>query len=100
MIVEIQCLPTPIGNDANPYAHVDAAIKVIQDSGLTYEVDALGTTFEGDPDRAWPIARAVHDACLAAGARSVVTIAKFAQARELQDQSTISSLTSKFRGPG
>ena len=96
MIVEIECLPTPPGTDASPYAHVEAAIAVIQDSGLKYEVSPLGTTFEGEPDATWPVVRNVHEACLAAGARSVVTIIKaFESSRS--DGPTMSSLTSKFR---
>ena len=96
MIVEVECLPTPPGTDASPYAHVEAAIAVIQGSGLSYEVSALGTTFEGAPDQLWPIVRGVHEACLGAGARSVVTIIKaFESSRE--DGPTMTSLTSKFR---
>ncbi len=68
MIVEIECLPNPPGTAGNRYAHVEAAIAVIEQSGLNYQVGALGTTFEGPPDRVWPLVRAVHEACLAAGA--------------------------------
>ncbi len=96
MIVEVECLPTPPGTEASPYAHVEAAIAIIQESGLAYEVSALGTTFEGDPDEVWPAVRAVHEACLRAGAKSVVTIIKAFQSAA-EDGPTMSSLTSKFR---
>jgi uncharacterized protein YqgV (UPF0045/DUF77 family) len=46
MIAEIQCLPNPIGNADNKYARIEPAITVIDVGGLTYEVDALGTTIE------------------------------------------------------
>ncbi|MEX0783789.1 MAG: thiamine-binding protein [Dehalococcoidia bacterium] len=95
MIVEIECLPMPPGSGRSPYAHVEAAIAVIQESGLKYEVSALGSTFEGDPDVVWPLVRQVHEAALAAGAKSVVSIVKLFEARE--DETTMSSLTSKFR---
>jgi uncharacterized protein YqgV (UPF0045/DUF77 family) len=82
MIVEIQCLPTPAGTDDRRYAHVEAAIAQIQRSGVRYEVGALGTTLEGDPDAVWPLLRAVHGACLNSGADSVISVIKIAQARD------------------
>lgn len=97
MIMEIECLANPPGTPESKYAHVEAAIAVIEQSGLKYEVDALGTTVEGDPDTIWSLARAVHEACLDAGASSVVSVVKFAQSRDTATQSTMASLTSKFR---
>src|SRR5947209_3077531 len=98
MILEIQCLASPVGTAEDRYKHVDAAIAVVQSSGLAYEVDPLGTTVEGTPDELWPLARRVHEACLEAGATSVMTVAKFAQSADVARQSTMSSLTGKFRG--
>ena len=97
MIAEIQCLPQPLGTDDDRYAHVDAAIAIIQASGLAYEVGALGTTVEGPPDRVWPLLRAVHEATLAAGAAVEVTVIKVAEAAAGDDQPTIAGLTDKFR---
>ena len=79
MIVEIQCLPTPAGTEADRYAHVDAAIAAVAAAGVPYEVGPLGTSFEAPPDRAWAVARAAHEACLQAGAASVVTVVKVAE---------------------
>ncbi len=97
MIIEIQVLPSPPGNATNYYAHVDAAIAVIEASGLKYEVGALGTTVEGDPNALWPLLRAAHEACLAAGAVGLVTVAKIEEAGVAREQPTIDSLTGKFR---
>lgn len=97
MIVEIQCLANPPGPPEDRYRHIEAAIAVIQRAGLTFEVDALGTTVEGEPDQLWPLVRDVHEACLAAGADSVVTVIKAAQSRDPARQSTIASLTGAFR---
>ena len=58
MIAEIQVAPYPPGTDENPHAHVEAAIAVIQASGLRYEVGALGTTLEGEADVVWDTLRA------------------------------------------
>jgi uncharacterized protein YqgV (UPF0045/DUF77 family) len=97
MIAEIECLANPPGTADNPYKHIEAAIAVIEASGLTYEVDALGTTFEGDPEVVWEVMRRVHEACLEAGAGSVVTVIKAAQAAPGNRQPSIASLTGKFR---
>ena len=55
---------------ANTYAHVEAAIALAQESGLHYEVNALGTTIEGPPDEVWPLLRRMHESCLTSGARA------------------------------
>ena len=96
MIVEIQCLANPPGTPTDPWAHIEAAIRVIQESGLHYEVSPLGTTFEGEPDAVWPIIRRVHEACLKAGARSLVSVIKVEQAAG-GGGPTMGSLTAKFR---
>jgi uncharacterized protein YqgV (UPF0045/DUF77 family) len=96
VIVEIQCLPFPPGTDQNPYAHIEAAIALVQASGLKYEVDALGTTIEGEPDAVWALVRKMHEACLDAGANALVSVVKFEQSRAATPP-TIGSLTGKFR---
>ncbi len=96
MILDIEVLPRPVGTPESRYAHVEAAIAVIQASGLTYEVHALGTTVEGDPAAIWDLARRIHEATLTSGAENVVTVAKFQQSRA-EDPPTMSSLTAKFR---
>ncbi len=121
MLLEIQCLPSPLGmaddqkhdqnkhdqnkHDQNKsdqyqsdrYKHIEAAIAVIEKSGLVYEVGALGTTVEGEPDRIWALARSVHEAALASGADSCVSIIKVAESRSENDAATIDSLVRKFR---
>ena len=97
MIIEIQCLARPVGTPEDRYKHVEAAIAVVQRSGLKFEVGALGTTVEGEPDQLWPLARAVHEACINAGADSVISVVKFAQSADAATASTMSSLTGKFR---
>jgi uncharacterized protein YqgV (UPF0045/DUF77 family) len=79
VLAEIQVLPTPAGTAQSPYAAVKAAIAVVQASGLTYEVGALGTTVQGAPDEVWALLRAVHDAALVAGAQRVGSVIKVHQ---------------------
>jgi uncharacterized protein YqgV (UPF0045/DUF77 family) len=97
MIIEIECMAHPPGTPDDRYRHIDAAIAVVQRSGLQYEVSALGTTVEGDPDTLWALAREVHEACLASGADSLLTFVKFEQTRDPASQPTMASLTAKFR---
>ena len=92
LIAEIQVAPSPPGTPDDPHAYVDAAIAVIQASGLRYEVGALGTTLEGDDDLVWATLRAAHEAMLAAGADAGISHIKVASVNRTMD-----SLTSKFR---
>lgn len=96
MIVEIQVLPRPAGTPDDPHRHVEAAIAVIQQAGVTHEVGALGTTFEASPDQAWEVSRAAHEACLASGAESVITMLKLSEAAG-DSGPTIARLVGKFR---
>jgi uncharacterized protein YqgV (UPF0045/DUF77 family) len=92
VIAEIQVAPSPPGTAENPHAHVEAAIAVIQASGLRYEVGALGTTIEGEDDAVWATLRAAHEAMLAAGATSGQSNVKVVSVNRTMD-----SLTHKFR---
>ena len=96
MLAEIQVSPRPGGTDENRYAHVDAAIGVIQSSGLAYEVHALGTVVEGDPDTIWRLLREVHEATLAAGATSTASVIKVHQGAD-DAGPAIADLVAKFR---
>ena len=100
MIVEIECLPTPPGTAEVEFEHVERAIAVIQVSGLKYEVGALGSTVEGDPDELWPLLRAVHEACLESGADSLVSIIKVGQRAVDDGTPWMEGLTAPFRNGG
>jgi uncharacterized protein YqgV (UPF0045/DUF77 family) len=92
IIAEIQVAPSPPGTPENPHAYVEAAIAVIQASGLRSEVGALGTTLEGDADAVWATLRAAHEAMVAAGATGGISHVKVATVNRTMD-----SLTAKFR---
>jgi len=92
VIAEIQVAPSPPGTPEDPHAFVEAAVRVIQASGLRSEVGALGTTLEGDADAVWATLRAAHEAMLAAGATSGISHVKIASVDRTMD-----SLTRKFR---
>ncbi|PFG35841.1 uncharacterized protein YqgV (UPF0045/DUF77 family) [Flavimobilis soli] len=96
MLAHIQVSPRPAGTADQPYAHIDPAIAVIQDSGLVHEVGAMGTTVQGSPDEVWALLRRVHEATLAAGARGVTSHIKVGQGAD-DDGPTIEDLVAKFR---
>lgn len=97
MLTEIQVLPSPLGDSEAPYRHVDAAIEIIAASGLRYEVGALGTTVEGPPEECWAVVRAAHQACLAAGADSVVTVVKLHETADPDRTVSMLDLTAPHR---
>ncbi|WP_369253203.1 thiamine-binding protein [Geodermatophilus amargosae] len=92
VIAEIQVAPSPAGTPDDPHAFVEAAVRVLQASGLRSEVGALGTTLEGDADAVWATLRSAHEAMLAAGATSGLSHVKVASVDRTMD-----SLTHKFR---
>jgi uncharacterized protein YqgV (UPF0045/DUF77 family) len=96
VIVEIHCSPNPPGTESNQHEHVEAAIALAQKSGLKYEVGALGTTIEGSPDELWPLLRAMHEATLESGAKSIISNVRLAS-RAGEDGPRMDSLVAKFR---
>ena len=96
VIAEIQVIPRPAGTTDNRYKHVDAAIAVIQASGLRYQVNALGTVIEGPPEKIWPLLQAVHEATLQAGAERALSIIKVSGAAQAGGP-RVDDLVRKFR---
>ncbi len=96
MIAEIQVIPRPAGTADDRYKHVDAAIAVIQASGLRYEVHGMGTVVEGPPEKIWPLLQAVHQATLEAGAERTLSIIKVSGSAQAGGPS-VDDLVRKFR---
>jgi uncharacterized protein (TIGR00106 family) len=96
MIAEIQVIPRPAGTATDRYKHVDAAIAVIQASGLRYEVHGMGTVIEGPSHKIWPLLQAVHQATLEAGAERTLSIIKVSGGSEPGGPS-VDDLVRKFR---
>jgi len=96
MIAEIQVIPRPAGTANDRYKHVDAAIAVIQASGLKYEVHGMGTVIEGPSEKIWPLLQTVHQATLEAGAERTLSIIKVSSGAEAGGP-RIDDLVRKFR---
>ncbi|WP_445488631.1 MTH1187 family thiamine-binding protein [Niallia sp. 03133] len=71
-LISIQIIPkTKNGEDVIPY--VDEAIKVIQESGVKYEVHPLETTIEGDMDELFSIISNMNKKMIEIGSSNVIT---------------------------
>jgi uncharacterized protein YqgV (UPF0045/DUF77 family) len=80
-IIHLGIQVLPLAGDV--YSIVHEAIKIIQASGVKYEVGPLETTLEGDDlDKLLDVAKSVHRACLGSGAEKVITIIKVADELE------------------
>lgn len=92
-LMNIQIIPKVVDPD-DTYPTVEAAIAVVEASGLPYEVGALGTTVEGELDELLEVAREMNEVVVARGCPSVIS-----QVRLYLGEETISmdSLTAKFR---
>lgn len=72
--VGFQVLPKV--RDGNTYAVVDKAIRVVQESGVKYEVGAMETVMEGELDNLLDIVKKAQEACIREGASEVMTYVK------------------------
>ncbi|WIV19538.1 MTH1187 family thiamine-binding protein [Paenibacillus polygoni] len=92
-LLSIQVIPkTPNGEDSIPY--VDKAIEVIQQSGLTYQVNPLETTLEGELPELLELVRQMHEVLIEAGSPSVISQIKIAH---YPGGISMEGLTEKYR---
>lgn len=96
MLIHVHVAPTPLGDENGPYTHVEGAIRVIEQSGLEYEVGALGTTIQGPAERCWVVLRELHDACLEAGADHVMTHVRILEARDDTIEASMSDIAARI----
>jgi uncharacterized protein YqgV (UPF0045/DUF77 family) len=89
----IQVLPRV--KDKHPYEVVDAAIAVINASGLKYEVCPFETVVEGTYEQVVQLVKNIREKCFAAGAEEILVNMKL-QMRSGNDV-TIEEKTGKYR---
>ena len=71
MIVNLSLQIIPV-NSADAYPIIDAAINVVQGSGLKYEVQPFATLLEGPLNEVMEVAMRAKDAALEAGGEELV----------------------------
>ncbi|HEY2420453.1 MAG TPA: thiamine-binding protein [Neobacillus sp.] len=92
-LISIQIIPkTKNGENVIPY--VDEAIRVIQESGVKFEVHPLETTMEGDLQQLLQVITKMNDRMIEIGSSNVIS-----QIKVLYQPSGISmdQLTEKYR---
>lgn len=92
-LVSIQILPkTKDGEDVIPY--VDEAIRVIQNSGVRYEVHPLETTMEGELAELFVVIAKMNERMIEIGSKNVIS-----QVKILYQPTgiTMNQLTEKYR---
>jgi uncharacterized protein (TIGR00106 family) len=92
-LVSIQILPKPAdGGDVIPY--VDEAIRIIQESGVKYEVHPLETTMEGELPHLFSIIEKMNERMMEIDCKNVIS-----QIKVLYQPSgiTMDTLTEKYR---
>ncbi len=73
MLAEISVFPLDKGGSGLG-KYVADAVKIIMDSGLDYEVHALGTLVEGPPEQIWNLIRKCHETVAAQSGRVLMNI--------------------------
>ncbi|PXW86098.1 uncharacterized protein (TIGR00106 family) [Streptohalobacillus salinus] len=92
-LVSIQIIPkTKNGEDVIPY--VDAAIAIIDQSGVKYQVNPLETTMEGELSELFAIIEKMNDEMVAQGCKSIISQVKVVYKPEGISMDT---LTEKYR---
>lgn len=70
--LSIQIIPLQITDQQHPYAIIDKAIDVIDQSGLSYQVSAMETVMEGPYDKVMEVAKKAQQVCFEEGANELV----------------------------
>ncbi|ALX48901.1 thiamine-binding protein [Lentibacillus amyloliquefaciens] len=92
-LVSIQIIPkTKQGEDVIPY--VDAAIDVIEKSGVTYEVHPLETTMEGELSELLAVIERMNARMLELGSESIISQVKILHT---EGGASMDKLTEKYR---
>ena len=72
MIAEISVIP--IGEGIDLASYVARVVKVIDESGLDYKLNAMGTVVEGDSDRIFDLIKKCHNKMLETAQRVYTTV--------------------------
>ncbi len=75
IIAAFQVLPAGVDD---LYGCVDAAIQIVQSSGIPYDVSSFETTIEGEYDQIMDVIKQAQAACFDYGAESVLCNIKIA----------------------
>lgn len=95
IIADIAVMPLiPCRTEEEMYSVVDEVIKIIQESGLKYEIGAMSTTVEGEWDEVMDLVKRCHRLPFDLGIDRVITVVRF---DEKKDGLTIDDKLSHYR---
>lgn len=80
-IVEVSVVPIGTG-ETSVSAHVRAALKIIEENNLEYEVNSMGTCIQGEWDEIFSTLKAVHEELARMGCHRIVTTIKVDDRRD------------------
>lgn len=80
-IVEVSIVPIGTGSPSVS-SYVAQAVKVLQGSGLLYQLTPMGTIIEGSIDEILSIIRQMHESCFNKGVVRVLTYIKIDDRRD------------------
>jgi len=81
MIVELSVVPIGTG-ETSVSSYVRAAIKIIEEAGLDYQLNSMGTCVQGEWDEIFSTLKAVHDQLAKMGCNRIVTTVKIDDRRD------------------
>jgi len=92
-LVSIQIIPS-VPEGESVYEYVDAAIAVIKDAGVKYEVHPLETTMEGNLGDLMDVIQKMNDRMVTLGAGNIISQIKILYQ---PDGIKLETLTEKYR---
>ena len=81
MIVELSVVPVGTG-ETSVSSYVKAALKIIEETDLDYEINSMGTCVQGEWDEIFSTLKAVHDELAKMGCNRIVTTVKIDDRRD------------------
>lgn len=97
VIAEISIVPLGT-NSPSVSRYVAEAVKLIERSGLTYELTPMGTVVEGELEQVLDLLKRVHEVPFLMGAQRVVSTIRIDDRRDVQKSMAekVSSVKSKL----
>jgi uncharacterized protein (TIGR00106 family) len=81
MIVEVSVVPVGTG-ETSVSSYVRAAVKVIEESDIEFELNSMGTCLQGEWDEIFSTLKAVHEELARMGCNRIVTTVKIDDRRD------------------
>ncbi len=80
-IVEISTVPLGV-ESSSLSSYIAEVVRVAKESGIKYELTAMGTILTGDLDQIMPVVRKMHESCFGPHVPRVLTIIRIDDRRD------------------